>query len=359
MVHTLSAEEIDALGTRLRLGNAFVGTQGSLEPLISTLGLPELDDLGEGSDPVGSAVEFSYPMDDGVRDDLFLMFDAPWLSVEPSIGEIWTEVSGWIGDTLGNQGAEEAVSASGLEAPAAWNNSFSQDHKGILDSGTAHLKIIGWKLDTTSSVSDWYLIRTELQSHIKEFKYLWAVAYAELGWYTSEQSIYVQLKDNAKLWDYMPNTAVRNITKGIDFSIGGDLGAKVDGEKFGGSVGVKANVSYKQSYTAPEIALLDGTDKANNRTGVYVEYPLADWRGYPFYVHNPPDVSRTTYNLISMFIAEVPKGAALELSVVPKVNQRKDLSYPCQNSLHIITGHSLVSANNTWTDKIAVKIGGR
>ena len=361
IVQTLSQEETDALGNRLRSGNAFVGTQGDLRTLITALNLPEQDDFDDSSDPAGSYVEFSYPKNDGVRDGLFLAFNGTWPVEDRSIGEIWTVVSGWAGDILKDQGTSILSTSSGMVAPAAWNNTFFKDFKGILDSGNGHLRVTGWKLDTTSTTSDWYLIKTELQSHIKEFRYLFAWAYAELGWYTSEQSISIKLGDGATLWDYMPNTAVRNITQGIDFTIGGDLGAKVDGEKFGGSVGVKAAVSFKQTYTAPEITLLDDTDKAENKTGVHVEYPLALWSFFPAYVGNPPPVSRSTYNLLNMFIAEVPKNKALGLTVSPKVTHRKDFlcSIPGVQQYQVFAGHSVIYDQRIWTASFRVSVGGQ
>lgn len=253
-------------------------------------------------------------------------------------------------------------SGSGLEAPAAWNRTFKEDFGTSFQGGKAgdtHLRITGWKLDTTSDTSDYYLIRSELQSHIAGFNFLNTPAYGELGWYTSQQSISVKLGNNATLWDYMPNTPVKNITTGLDFSIGGDLGGKVDGEKYGVDASLKASLSFKQSYTAPEITILDGTCKVNNTVCAYIEYPLADWRWFPYYVKNPPDVARTTYNLISMFIAEVGKNDPLELSVTPKVNLRKDYSVPYANTLHLFTGASLTHWDETWSNTYKVSIGGK
>ena len=363
VARTLSPEAINALGARLRQGNAFIGTQGSLKDLIDALGLPESDDLGQSSDAAGSFVEFAYPKDDGVREDFFLVVDAAWPSNGLNIGQIWTQVSQWSADMLKDQdAATELVTTSGLEAPAAWNRTFFKDFTGKFeggDAGTAHLRVTGWKLDTTSTTSDYYLIRSELQSSVKDFHYIWASVYAELAWYTSEQSISVTLGSGATLWDYMPSTAVKNITTGVDFSIGGDLGGKVDGTKYGADATLKANLSFKQSFTAPEITLLDNTDKANNKTGVRVEYPLADWRWYPFYVKNPPDVARTTYNLINMFIAEIPKNTALQLTVVPKVNLRKDFAVPFVRDLSLFTGSSLTHLDSSWTDTCKLSVGGQ
>jgi len=144
----------------------------------------------------------------------------------------------------------------------------------------------------------------------------------------------------------------------VDFSIGGDLGAKVDPKKWGIDATLKANLSFKQSYTTPEIALLDTTDKANNKIGVYVEYPLADWRWGMFYIKNPPAVSQTTYNLIGMFIAEVPTGNPLIMTVTPKVNHRKDWSVPWID-LSLYTGFSLTHLDKAWTDNCKITIGGK
>ncbi len=356
VVEKLSTDVKSALSERLKKGNAFIGTRGSITKLISDLNLPESDDINHSEDRPDSFVEFTYPKDDGVRENLFLTVSPIDTSVELSIGQIWNEISTWCS---GNDLVSVTLpKSSALEAPAAWNRTFNQDFKGTLVSGTAHLRVTGWKLDTTSTESDYYLVRLELQSHINAFKYRQYIFYADLGWYTSEQALTTTLGENCRVWDYIPNTAIKNVTTGVDFSIGGDLGGKVEPEKWGVDATLKANLSFKQSYTAPEIALLDNTDKANNKIGVYIEYPLADWRLGLFYVKNPPDVSQTTFNLIGMFIAEVPTGNPLIMTVTPKVNHRMDYVNPLVN-LNLFTGASLTHYDRAWTDNFKVTIGGK
>ncbi|MEI6261300.1 MAG: hypothetical protein WCR46_15530 [Deltaproteobacteria bacterium] len=187
VVEKLSTDVKSALSERLKKGNAFIGTRGSITKLISDLNLPESDDISHSEDRPDSFVEFAYPKDDGVRETLFLTVSPIDTSVELSIGQIWTEIGTWCSDN----GLESVTlpKNSALEAPAAWNRTFNQDFKGMLESGTAHLRVTGWKLDTSSTESDYYLVRLELQSHIYNFKYNQFYFYADLGWYTSEQAL--------------------------------------------------------------------------------------------------------------------------------------------------------------------------
>lgn len=91
----ISPETINGLGNRLKQGNAFIGSQGSINGLIISLGLPESDDQTQSSDIADSYVEFAYPKDDGTREGMILELSTTGPDKGLQIGQIWTGISGW------------------------------------------------------------------------------------------------------------------------------------------------------------------------------------------------------------------------------------------------------------------------
>ncbi len=258
---------------------------------------------------------------------------------ELTAGEMVSEIGEWILETI-YKTAERQDKASG-----AWDATYTRQWKGNLSGGSYRFLVNVFKLETQNKNNDWYLITTSITSTINDYACSdWG---SRCGWYTSNQDLTVQVKNDGSLYEYMPTGTISGGSKG--FSIGGDLSAGIDTS--GPSAGGTLSGSYSESYNFSDITIIDNSDFVNNTATWTIAFSEPNYMWYPW-ITAPPNTSRNTYTWDPALIVQTPKGKPVQVTMTPKITHSKD------SLTYYFFALSVSRSTSTWQPNLSLSVSG-
>ena len=302
-LNALSQEQVDALISYIRQG-AVVGISGDLVNLrnrLDVVGKHNFSDLFDNRD----SASFCNATWDEAREDYSI-----YLGEGLSIGQAWTGVFSWAYQQLTASPSSQSNENDDVLTP--WQATYTHQVADSNRYGTASLGISVFKLDTTSTIYDWYRVDFIAEGgQTAGYKY---VAGFSVGWWTKHLDASLQLHSPPDLvvFDHMPDTTLSNIHK--SFTIGGSLKSEIDPTKYVGPGG-DVSVSYTESYDCPDMTMEDHSDTASGQAS-WSAMPRQPnlWGGI---VWAPPaTVAHTNYKYKPSMLIRTPKNQPLQASAM-------------------------------------------
>ena len=256
---------------------------------------------------------------------------------EMTAGEMVSEIGEWILETIYETAAQQD------KAGGAWDATYTRQWKGNMSGGSYRFLVNVFKLETQNKKNDWYLLTTSMTSTINDYSCSdWGT---RCGWYTSEQDLTVQVKDDGSLYEYMPTGTISGGSKG--FSIGGDLSAGIDTS--GPSAGGTLSGSYSESYNFSDITIIDKSDFVKNKATWTIAFSQPNYTWYPW-ITAPPNTSRNTYTWDPALIVETPKGKPVKVTMTPTITHSKD------SLKYYFFALSVSRSTSTWNPPLSLSV---